>query len=119
MKTLPIRKLLALLMAMVLLTAFMPVYAAETDVQQAELLATSVDLISQDGYQFKDLNKNGELDAYEDWRLSAEERAQDLLSQMTANEKAAQMVHLTLVTMKESWFRESNVGFALGIYLLI
>ena len=113
MKTLPIRKLLALLMAMVLLTAAMPVFAAETDVQQAELLATTVDLISQDGYQFKDLNKNGELDAYEDWRLSAEERAQDLLSQMTANEKAGQMVHLTLVTMKESWFRESNVGFAL------
>lgn len=84
--------------------------AAETP----ELQTTSVKLLSVDGLEFKDLNKNGALDAYEDWRLTPGERAEDLLAQMTAEEKAAQMLHLTLVTLKESWFKDLNVGFALA-----
>ena len=32
---------------------------------------------------------------------------------MDATQKAAQMVHLTLVSKKDDWFNESNVGFAL------
>ena len=39
-------------------------------------------LILNKGFAFKDLNKNGKLDKYEDWRLPAEERAKDLASQM-------------------------------------
>ena len=30
---------------------------------------SGVKLIEVDGYAFKDMNQNGELDAYEDWRL--------------------------------------------------
>jgi beta-glucosidase len=37
---------------------------------------------------FKDLNRNGSLDPYEDWRLPVEKRAADLLSRMTMEEKA-------------------------------
>ena len=115
MKNKSIRNTLVLLTTIAMLMAILPVAAVQgSDTAQAELMATTVEFISQDDYQFKDLNKNNALDPYEDWRLTAEERAKDLLSQMTANEKAAQMVHLTLVTMKESWFRESNVGFALA-----
>lgn len=44
---------------------------------------SGVTIIESDGYAFKDMNKNGELDAYEDWRLSYEERAVDLVSKMT------------------------------------
>ena len=40
-----------------------------------------------DGYQFLDRNGNGKLDVYEDDRKPIEERAQDLLSQMTTEEK--------------------------------
>lgn len=40
-----------------------------------------------DGYQFLDRNGNGKLDVYEDDRKSIEERAGDLLSQMTTEEK--------------------------------
>ena len=40
-----------------------------------------------DGYQFLDRNGNGKLDIYEDDRKSIEERATDLLSQMTTEEK--------------------------------
>ena len=45
--------------------------------------------------------------------MPPEERAEDLLSQMDATQKASQMVHLTLVSKRDSWFNENNVGFAL------
>ena len=35
------------------------------------------------GYAFKDLNRNGMLDVYEDWRRPALERAQDLAAQLS------------------------------------
>lgn len=44
---------------------------------------SGVTIIESDGFAFKDMNKNGELDPYEDWRLSYEERAVDLVSKMT------------------------------------
>lgn len=63
-----------------------------TEFVQPELGARSVKILEQDGYQFKDLNKNGELDRYEDWRLSADERSGDLLSKMSVDEKAGFML---------------------------
>ena len=107
----PFKKLAALALAAALGISALPVQAAEY--QQPTLQARVKDIIEVDGYSFKDLNDNGELDPYEDWRLSAEERAEDLLSRMTPEQKAAQMVHLTLVSKKDSWFTGSNVGFAL------
>lgn len=50
-------------------------------------------ILEVDGLRFKDLNKNGELDAYEDYRLDIDTRAEDLISQMTVEEKAGLMVH--------------------------
>lgn len=90
-----------------------PVALAEEAPVQPELVARVKNIIEVDGCQFKDLNDNGALDPYEDWRLTPEERAEDLLSQMDATQKASQMVHLTLVSKKDSWFNENNVGFAL------
>ena len=116
-------RIFALLIALVLLASMMTAALAESTataqpesvpLEQPKLGVTSVQTIEQDGYQFKDLNKNGKLDPYEDWRLSAEERAADLLSQMTSEDKAAQMLHITLVTLKESWFNELDIGFALA-----
>lgn len=89
-------------------------YAKAEPVQTPELKAAAVKILNVDSLEFKDLNKNGSLDAYEDWRLTPKERADNLISQMTPEEKAAQMVHLTLVTLKESWFKDLNVGFALA-----
>lgn len=40
------------------------------------------------GFTFRDLNKNGKLDIYEDTRLSIHERAVDLVKKMTDEEKA-------------------------------
>ena len=90
-----------------------PVALAEEAPVQPELVARVQNIIEVDGCQFKDLNDNGALDPYEDWRLIPEERAENLLSQMDATQKASQMVHLTLVSKKDSWFNENNVGFAL------
>lgn len=107
-----VRRMASLALAAVLGMGVMPAHAEETPVQP-ELKARVKEIIEVDGYRFKDLNDNGVLDAYEDWRLSPQERAENLLSLMTAEQKAAQMVHLTLVTQKDSWFNKNNVGFAL------
>ncbi len=64
--------------------------------QQPVITARSVKSLQIDGLQFKDLNKNGQLDVYEDWRNSASVRAKDLVSQMTLEEKAGAMMHGTL-----------------------
>ena len=55
-------------------------------------------MLKVDGREFKDLNRNGKLDAYEDWRLSPAARTENLLGQMTLEEKAGVMVHGTLPT---------------------
>ena len=46
---------------------------------------SGVTLLEDDGYAFKDLNQNGKLDTYEDWRLSTEERAKALAEMMAAD----------------------------------
>ncbi len=50
-------------------------------------------LIEADGYAFKDLNGNGALDTYEDWRLTAEERATALANMMSGEEIAPYLSH--------------------------
>lgn len=52
-----------------------------------------VKLLTVNGLAFKDLNKNGKLDIYEDWRISAEERAKDLASKMTVEQIAGLMLY--------------------------
>ena len=106
------KKIASLVLAALLVLGMLPAAAEDAPVQP-ELGARVKDIIEVDGYRFRDLNDNGELDPYEDWRLTAEERADDLLGKMDIDQQAAQMVHLTLVTMKDSWFTKNNVGFAL------
>ena len=54
---------------------------------------SGVTILECDGYAFKDLNRNGRLDEYEDWRLSSEVRAKDLASQLPVENLAGLMVH--------------------------
>ena len=49
-------------------------------------------LIKSGNLEFKDLNKNGKLDKYEDWRLPVDTRVKDLVAQMTLEEKAGFML---------------------------
>lgn len=50
-------------------------------------------LLEVDGFAFKDLNKNGTLDKYEDWRLPLEERIADLVEQLTIEDIAGLMLY--------------------------
>lgn len=65
----------------------------EQKFEQPVLGARKSQIVNVDGYQFKDLNKNGELDAYEDWRLPMQERIDNLVSLMTLEEKVGLMFH--------------------------
>ena len=55
--------------------------------------ASGVKILTINGLAFKDLNKNGELDSYEDWRLSSDERAEDLASKMSIEQIAGLMLY--------------------------
>ncbi len=50
--------------------------------------------VEEDGftYAFKDMNANGQLDPWEDWRLPAAERAADLAPQLTLEQMAGLML---------------------------
>lgn len=46
-----------------------------------------------DNLKFKDFDRDGKLSPFEDWRLSPEVRAQDLLAKLSLEEKAGLMMH--------------------------
>lgn len=54
---------------------------------------SGVGIITEKGFAFKDLNKNGTLDVYEDWRNSFEDRARDLASRLSIEEIAGLMLY--------------------------
>ncbi len=55
--------------------------------------ASGIKLLTDKGLAFKDLNRNGKLDIYEDWRYSADERAKDLASKMSIDQIAGLMLY--------------------------
>ncbi|MCR5077334.1 MAG: glycoside hydrolase family 3 C-terminal domain-containing protein [Prevotella sp.] len=57
------------------------------------LPTSGVRILTKDGLRFKDLNRNGRLDRYEDWRLPFDERARDLAAQLTDEEIAGLMLY--------------------------
>ena len=71
------------------------VHAQNTSARQPTLVARSAPIIQVGGKRFKDLDRNGRLEPYEDWRLSPSARARDLVSRMTLEEKAGMMMHGT------------------------
>lgn len=58
---------------------------------------TTTPILELDGYAFKDLNRNGALDVYEDWRKPVAARAEDLASQMTLEEICGLMLYSSAV----------------------
>jgi len=59
----------------------------------AQAAGDETPLLTENGFAYRDLNKNGRLDIYEDSRRPIEERVEDLLAQMTLEEKAGLMFH--------------------------
>ncbi|WP_367914725.1 glycoside hydrolase family 3 protein [Leadbetterella sp. DM7] len=54
---------------------------------------SGVKLLTVNDLSFKDLNRNGKLDKYEDWRLTYEERAADLATRLTVEQIAGLMLY--------------------------
>lgn len=79
--------LLAALVVLVLLAAGLYLgsdyWLARQDRRAKATLAPEVPVLSVEGMSFRDLNKNGRLDPYEDRRAPVEARIDDLLGQMT------------------------------------
>lgn len=98
-----------------------PAFAQEERYQQPTLNPRVKSIMEVDGYQFIDLNSNGELDVYEDWRQDADTRAADLVSQMTVREKISQMQHPTFLpradgeipSYLQEWCNEEGIGMLL------
>ncbi|WP_343715565.1 glycoside hydrolase family 3 N-terminal domain-containing protein, partial [Inquilinus sp.] len=73
------------------------------------LEARSAPILAERGFQYRDLNRNGRLDPYEDRRLPAALRVQDLVRRMTLEEKAGAMIHATAASTAtgDGWTEES------------
>lgn len=70
-------------------------------------LGLEAPVLTENGFQFRDLNKNGKLDVYEDPRQPVEARVEDLLSQMTLAEKAGLMFHSMIGMNKDGTLVET------------
>ena len=68
-------------------------YRLVTQRRGPELGVSSAPLIHAGGRVFKDLNRNGRLDVYEDWRQPALKRAQDLAAQLDIEQIAGLMLY--------------------------
>lgn len=80
---------------------------APADAQKQPVLGSrSVKTLTDRGLSFKDLNKNGKLDRYEDWRLPVDARIQDLISQMTIDEKIGFMLISTTRLAGDNSFQQ-------------
>jgi beta-glucosidase len=82
-----------------LLTISTAAQTTKKTVQQPKLGYRSAAILKIGGLEFKDLNRNGKLDKYEDWRLSNEERSRDLLSKMSVDDKVGFML-ISTASMK-------------------
>lgn len=91
-KTYPIMKKIYSISFIVLIVAVLISCTGKENKPQPVLGTRSVAIIEKKGLKFKDLNKNGKLDKYEDWRLTPEQRSNDLLSKMSVEEKAGFML---------------------------
>ena len=69
----------------------------------------------EDNFLYRDLNKNGKLDIYEDSRQPVESRVEDLLSQMTLEEKVGQMFHPPVMIKPDARFRAFMEAMSGGV----
>lgn len=72
--------------------------------------ASGVQILSDKGYAFKDLNRNGSLDKYEDWRLPVAVRAQDLAEQLSIEEIAGLMLYSAHQSIPAGGFSARGFG---------
>ena len=89
------RILIVFIAFLLLLTLFLlfDLYQPISKLKVKRALGVETSNIYDNNFSFRDLNKNGHLDIYEDYRIASNIRADDLLSKMTLEEKVGQMFH--------------------------
>ena len=105
---------ITLISIIVVIVVVFQIYAAGKAKNAKELyaqLGQEAPMISVDGESYRDLNKNGKLDVYEDARADIEDRVSDLLGQMTLEEKVGQMTNISLMAVAQGdfWMRRDTV----------
>ena len=101
-------KIIKLMLVVLLCPSFSPIFSQKyTETKKGELSFVTnqggqtlgfaqnsgVKILTIDGFAFKDLNKNGKLDKYEDWRLPVDVRAKDLATQLSIEQIAGLMLY--------------------------
>ena len=86
------QNLLRVALLLLLVALWQAAVSSQSATQQPIINVRVAPVLQSNGQLFKDLNKNGKLDVYEDWRRPLDERVNDLLSQMNLEEKAGLMV---------------------------
>lgn len=79
--------------------------------------SSGVTILTVKGLAFKDLNRNGVVDPYEDWRLPTRKRAEDLASRMSIEQIAGLMLYSahqavpsdTLTAAQKKFLTEDNL----------
>jgi beta-glucosidase len=90
----PLKKLIVCAGSFFLLLILLSFYNKPGEINLQSTVLTKSGLISIiDGIEFRDLNKNGKMDPYEDIRQPIDIRIKDLLQQMTLEEKAGMMFY--------------------------
>ena len=99
MKRYPYPTVLSALMLAGLMACSKTLYQKAT---QPELGTRSAKILDMEGLKFKDLNGNGKLDPFEDWRLSADARSADLVARLSTEQKAGLMLISTTLLANDA-----------------
>ena len=82
------------------------------------MLGEAPQQIVQAGFGFRDLNKNGRLDPYEDSRLPVDIRIENLLAQMNIEEKAGLLfINMTGINNNGSLFEKPKLNEPISFFL--
>ena len=83
-----------------------------------KLLGNEAPVLTINGYQFRDLNKNGKLDIYEDSRADTESRVADQTGQMNLEEKAGLLfITMTSISPDGSLSEKPNLSDPFTFFL--
>jgi beta-glucosidase len=74
-----------------------------------ELLGVEAPTLNESGTSYRDLNKNGKMDTYENPNASIDDRANDLVAQMSLEEKAGSMYIMMIGTTPDGEPMETPV----------
>ena len=73
-------------------------------------------ILEIDGYAFKDINGNGELDVFEDWRCPLSERIKDFVESITfIKKKGYCIIHMVSLYCQWSFMKNLKVSMYVGL----